>query len=353
MEEREIQQDLPEDKKKTRSFILDQLRETQPTEKLQNYFETLERGCSTWDEETFIQGVYLFSEIVGYRRREYFSELWSGCKYPNAFEELWRENHPELPITVWDQDFGRQCPTTWSNKILNSRHVLTYHGEGPLSQGLNELVRGPTGVDCGMISQLCFWMGCRYVFGDEIFNQVFDNGENFRITQTWNEKVNEDGTEGSHLYQFYDVTDTNHQTRIKTRTFNNHRLYQLKHPGGSSKLENAIEIDAQYLLFDPNAARKSLSFVEVEQKLLTSYNATQNFADRKTLSLWDLIPDYVHVDFSPHTFGQMREHALCVSKHTLSIEDLRSDRAEQEDLCEPFNFRRLKSYVEAALEKQA
>ena len=125
----------------------------------------------------------------------------------------------------------------------------------------------------------------------------------------------------------------------------------MKHPGGVARLENAIEIDAQYLLFDPKAARRSLSFVEVEQKLLSSYNATQDFADQKTLSLWNLIPDYVHGDFSPHTFGQMREHALRVSEHTLSIEDLRSDRAEQEDLREHFNFYRLKSYVEAALEK--
>lgn len=353
MEDEVVQQALSDDKKEIRSIILDKLREPHPTEKLQSYFQRLERGSPTWDEDTLIEGVYLFSEIIGYKRSEYFLERWSGCNYPSAFENLWREMHPELPITVWDQGFGRQCPATWSSQIMKSRHVLVYHHDGPLSQGLNELVIGPTGADCGMVmGELALWMGIRYVFGDEIFNRVFDNEEIFTLTQTWNETPSEDNTQGSRLYQFYDAVDGNRSIRIKARTLDNHRTYQLKHPGGCGRLQNAIEIDGQYLLFDPDASRKSLSFAEVEQKLLTSYNATQDFADRKTLSLWGLIPDHVHDDFDPHTFGQMREWASSLVGRTLSIESLRLDRAQQDDVCEAFNFSRLKSYIEAALEQE-
>nr|POE94478.1 hypothetical protein CFP56_16718 [Quercus suber] len=40
-------------------------------------------------------------------------------------------------------------PMTWELK-LNDAHFLMYVGTAPLSQGLNNLVQGPTTLDCGM-----------------------------------------------------------------------------------------------------------------------------------------------------------------------------------------------------------
>lgn len=132
---------------------------------LQAYFEELKKGSPTWDADIFIKGANRLANIVGSDRVRYYGETLKGIHYPNSFTELWNQRYPQQPITVLDREIRHQCPPSWSNGLKDFRHVLSYQGEVPLSYGLNELLQGPTTLDCGMFCQLLLWMAIRYLIG--------------------------------------------------------------------------------------------------------------------------------------------------------------------------------------------
>jgi hypothetical protein len=66
--------------------------------------------------------------------------------------------YPQQPITGLDQDIRLRYPPNWLSGVREDRWVVIYEGEAPLSQGLNELLQGPTTFDCGMFAQLILWM---------------------------------------------------------------------------------------------------------------------------------------------------------------------------------------------------
>jgi len=137
--------------------------------------------------------------------------------------------------------------------------VLTYQGEAPLSKGLNELLQGPTTLDCGMWCQLLLWMAIRYLIGDGLFDKLFKFGKRqFTLTQNHYQPMNKAGTTGSLLYPFYDkplhgkATDSlESQTRIQTRAVYGHTAYIAKHPGGEARLYHVTQINGDNIIFEP------------------------------------------------------------------------------------------------------
>jgi hypothetical protein len=179
-----------ERQKQQRANILSKLRNEPASTNLQGYFERLKKGCLTWDIETFIEGANTFAKLCGPARVQYYDNPLKGLRSANSFTKLWDETYPEEPITLWNWDIRHQCPASWSNGLEGVRCFLTYRGEGALSQGLNELIQGPTTLDCGMFCQLLLWMAIHYLVGDGLFDRLFKFGQgHLALTQLGGEST--------------------------------------------------------------------------------------------------------------------------------------------------------------------
>ncbi|KZL86235.1 hypothetical protein CI238_13162 [Colletotrichum incanum] len=337
---------LSGEKTQERAEILSELHDALPTSNLQAYFADLKSRPPAWDIETFIEGAMVLSDLIGHKRAAYYDNPLKGPHSLNSFTQSWNKMHSQHPITMWDQDIRRQCPPTWFNGLIDDNWVLSYRGEAPLSQGLNELLQGPTTLDCGMWCQFLLWMSLRYLIGDELFDSwiPLKNGR-FALTQMWGDPMNDNGTIGSLLYSFYDEHGQDSQARIQTRTVSNHPTYSMKHPGGMGSLQNVTQVDGRNLVFDPSAPQNVLSETELKQKLLDDFNAPQDSADLEKQLLYKLHPSLVHPHFHPKTFGTLAEEA---EKHANDVldEDEWSVRQEDDVLCLDFNLPRLVSWIQ-------
>ncbi|EHA21827.1 hypothetical protein ASPNIDRAFT_53663 [Aspergillus niger ATCC 1015] len=346
-----VLEQLSEPDKKQRAILLKKLHDEPASSQLLAYFERLKEGSATWDVDTYIEGMKRLANLVGPERVIYYDEPLKGLHYPDTFAELWNKANPQQPITVYDRDIRYQCPPSWSNGLKDNHQVLTYEGEAPLGHGLNELLKGPTTIDCGMWVALLLWMGIRYLIGDDLFHAIFKFEKGgFIITQNWDEPINKAGTVGNLLYPFYDSPSLHKiayfwesQTRIQIKTIHNHESYLAKHLGGLRRLENVVQVDDDYIIFDPGAPQAILSRSGLEEKLMKAYNAPQSFADAERTWMYTTFPTYVHPDFAPKNWGSLAEEAKKYANHTLNEiewEGSKSDR-ENQDYHLVFNFQRL------------
>jgi hypothetical protein len=360
-----VLEELSGQRKQQREDLLSKLRNQPPPVRLRVYQNRLKKGSPNWDIGTFIEGAKEFASLAnlsGSKRVECYGHPVAGLHYANSFTAIWNKTYPQQPITVWDQNFRRQCPPSWSSGLREGLWVLSYQGEAPLSQGLNELLQGPTTLDCGMFCQFILWMALRYLVGDTLFDELFkfQKGQ-FTLTQAWDEPINQLNSRGNMLYPFYDdppfemTTDSSQEEpRIQTRTVFNHRTYPAKHPGGEALLHNGTRIDGEYMIFDPDAPKTILSRTELEQRLRKKYNTPRNSADLEKLWLYELAPDFIHTDFAPKSLGILAEEARDYEYHTLSETDWGESRTEREEEARElqlvFNFQRLISSVREAQE---
>lgn len=207
--------------------------------------------------------------MTGSKKTEYYPEELGGLNYPNRFMEQWNTKYRQLPITIWGQDIRHQSPPGWSYKLRTGAcHMLSYEGEAPLGQGLNHLVWGPSTIDCGVYCQLLLWMAIRYLIGDKLFNELFDFKMGQFAKQDWDQP--DKGTASSLLYFLYDnplraeTSVSEPRTSIQIRSFFNHPDYLAKHPGGEGRLQNVIQIDNYYIIFDSLTPRNFLSAEELK-----------------------------------------------------------------------------------------
>jgi hypothetical protein len=354
-----MERQLSAEQKQQRVNILSKLHKQPISINLQAYFKRLEEGSPAWNIETFIKGATQFADLNGPERAKCYENPIMGLHYPTSFTELWNIKYPQHPITTWDQDFRRQCPPSWSSELRAglTYWVLSYQGEAPLSQGLNELLQGPTTLDCGMFCQLLLWMAIRYLIGDAMFDKVFgfEKGQ-FILTQNWIDSMNIARSDGNLLHRFYDnpllkqTSDPPESTtRIQTRTVYNHPKYLAKHPGGMGKLHNITQIDEFNIVFKPGARRNILSDSELDQHFMQLYNAPQDPADLQKLRLYTSFPDFVYSDFAPETFGTLAREAKERADHTFDETEWRDSQAEREKEADgmhrPFNFERLIEFL--------
>lgn len=215
--------------------------------------------------------------------------------------------------------------------------MVTYMGDGPSSQALNELFEGPAALDCGMWCQVFLLMLIRGLFGDELFDRSFTFIKGgLTLTQGWETPMNDAGTEGSLLHDFYDdpcwgeaTRSPESQRRIQTMAVFNHSTYFDQHPGGEGRLHNCFKIDNKYYFFDPNAPQSILSEEKFEQRALDVYNAPRDFADEDRIFLYNYAPHYVHPDYDPKSFGDLAEEAKKYENHILSETEWKDNEAER------------------------
>ena len=205
--------------------------------------------------------------------------------------------------------------------------VLTYHGEGPFTEGLNELMMGPTTVECGIWCPLAFWFATRYTFGVTKVLSSFrlENGQ-FKLTQECYCPMNKEGTDGNLLFPFYDhpslyrrMTDLpESQTRIQIKAIFNHPKYLLRHPAGHARLLNVIQIGDSYIAFDPEPSQPTFSLKELQHTRLEAYKRPRDDFDGEILRVRERLPEHEHPDFAPKTFGALAEEARQFENCTLS-----------------------------------
>lgn len=343
-----------------RASLLMNLHSEPASSYLQAYFERLKKGSTMWDVDTYIEGLKQLANIVGRERTKYYDNPLKGVHFPDSFAEQWNKAHPKQSISVLDRDIRYQCPPSWSNELKDFCHVLSSKGEVPLTHALNEFLKGPTTCDCGIWQQFSKWMGIRYLIGDELFLATFkfEKGQ-FILTQRWEEPINKAGTVGNLLYPFYDepilhmkASPLGSDSRIQTKSIFNNENYLVKHPGGTTSLQNVNQIDDDYIIFGPGEPQTILSRGELEKRLREAYNSTQSFADGERIWLYTTFPDYIHPHFTPTNWGTLAEEAKKHADHTLDEiewENDRLDREKQGKSCHLiFNFHRLGKCLEEA-----
>ncbi|KAL1581934.1 hypothetical protein WHR41_09518 [Cladosporium halotolerans] len=349
-----------------RAHALAELQISPASQGLKTYLKDLRTGCdhARWNVETFTEGVKTLANLCGPNRVEYYDMPLKGLNYPTTFTQLWNEAYPRYPITLWNQNVRRQCPAGWTNTLedKDTRWVIRYIGDKPLSQGLNDFLRGPTTLDCGMFCQFVLWMAIRYLVGDDLFDASceFGKGE-FALTQAWDLPMESAGNLGNLLHPFYDLplpgdvfSGLSHQKRIITKTLYNHPTYLSKHPGGMGQLQNVTQIDGSNYIFQPFAP-SILSDIELDDMLLRSYNSCQDLADLEKLAAYNMRPSFVHEHFAPKSYGDLAQEVEKSYGHELSRAEWEDGHSEREHnaagLCLVFNFERLQLCLSKAFDQ--
>jgi hypothetical protein len=199
--------------------------------------------------------------------------------------------------------------------------TLIYKGQQP-AQALDDLVKGPTVIDCGMFTQLSLWFGIRYMLGNECFNQCFGRAP-FFITQSVYNSTEESNKpfSGNPLYSFLAKKGIATIPSVTVRHLSNTPLYPLKHPGGNYGGENCIVIGEQYYIFDPHLENtQGITEATVLNLLRDAFNGDRQPYDVDRLSLYAATPEEVHPKFF-QTYGQLIEEAEKLRDKTFSEEE--------------------------------
>ncbi|PCD21365.1 hypothetical protein AU210_016330 [Fusarium oxysporum f. sp. radicis-cucumerinum] len=307
------------------------------------------------DLKTFVEGAERLASICGPERAKYYHNPLKGVHSIDSFKDAFNQAYPKQAITSSDMDIQLQCPPSWSIRFEETTGwsvVLTYEGEGPLTQGIDDVMNGPTVIDCGMWCQLLLWMAIRFLLGDDVFNQTFrfEKGK-FALTQSWGLPMNKECTDGDLLNSFYDEpgADATHY-RVHTRTVCNDAAYLSKHPGGTTRLENFVKIgDRSFVFGGTGCVRNVLSDEELDAHLRHSYNAPQHLADRQKIHQFYQYPHIQHPFYGPISFGTLASRADMYAHHTLDEAEWKARRVIREELSRDhhlvFNFGRMLAFV--------
>ncbi|KFY03553.1 hypothetical protein V490_00134 [Pseudogymnoascus sp. VKM F-3557] len=346
-------QDTPEALKQHWVETLTALYGAPASSRLCDCFQASEKGSPRWDESTFIEHLKYVASMTGPERHNYYDPPLKGLHNLPSFSELFSRRYPRQRISKQEGDFGL-CPRDWTNKLDEEKNlwVLTYHGDQLFPRGIIELFEGPTTLDCGMATELFKWFSLLLTVGASVLQEVmpFERGQ-FTLTQHWDIPMNEAGTAGNLLHQFYDPPRTKaanqltSQTRIHTRTVFNFRTYHAKHPAGIARLENVTQIDEYFLIFDPTGSKNILSKSELDQRLMEQYNSPQSTADLEKLSLWGCMKDRNHPFFNNLSLADVSAAGRRCANHTFDKSSWKATEAQRkedaEGLCLAFNFERL------------
>lgn len=236
--------------------------------------------------QNFKEGVQRFimlANMLPEERVAFYGNRYAGLYNNNHLAELWNAICSREDI-IAPHALDEFVPSDWEIIADEGSISLKYTGF-TAAAALNELLRGPTVIDCGIFCQLGIWFGIRYVLGDERFNNEFGN-QAFWITRSNFEAVRE-GFEsgGSPLFSFFTSIT---QDSVSIEHVFNDAAYRLKHPGGNSGGENCLVIDNLYYTFSPLkvTARNGFSRTEVIQELLDVFNAAPDFNDEEAIKVF-------------------------------------------------------------------
>lgn len=248
--------------------------------------------------QNFKEGVKRFimlANMIPDERVAFYGNRYAGLYDNNHLAELWNTTcSPEDMIAPHALDSF--APSDW--EIIGDAASISfkYMGLTPAA-ALDELLRGPTVIDCGIFCQLGIWFGIRYVLGDNRFNNEFGN-QPFWITRSNFEAASEGfESQGSPLFSFF---TTFIQDSVSIEHVFNDRDYRLKHPGGNNGGQNSLVIDNRYYTFTPLIARNGFTRTEVIQELLDALNAAPDSHDEEAIKVF-----FRNSDFFQSRYGSI------------------------------------------------
>ncbi len=305
-----------------------QLQRATPLTQLQAYLADFSKPKSI-DSETFVEGVKKFIQLANsnpadeeekHSRKGLYGNNDAGLHYNNDLVKMWNASN------VGDKSIKASQVSTlaasgWDSTCQDGFNTLIYKGQQP-AQALDELVKGPTVIDCGMFSQLSLWFGIRYMLGNERFNQCFGRAP-FFITQVVYNAIGHsyEPYSGSPLYSFLSTIEKAEVPTVTVKHIANSPLYPLKHPGGNYDGENCIVIGDNYYIFDPHLENtQGLTESAVMELLRQSFNEERKQYDDDRLALYAENPGNFHPPLS-QTFGELIKMA----------DELRDTKLEEEE----------------------
>lgn len=248
----------------------------------------------------FCIGVESFLRIANFtadeRRTFYGSELF-GLNYSTNIADLLSATGTFGRVSV--SQLVKVHPDSWGSPSAGTgKAFLVYEGSKP-SQALDELIKGPTAIDCGMFCQLAIWFGIRYVLGNEIFDTLFGR-QALYVTQ-FNYSAPDTSSNpytGSLLSSFMsgdaEIEDGIAES-IQISYVSNIQDYQYKHPGGEANGQNCILTpDGLYTIFSPFRAEKKFPKSVIQDILFGFFNAPQDTHDLECLARYEKFPDQTH-----------------------------------------------------------
>jgi hypothetical protein len=285
------------------------------------------------NHENFVEGVKQFIALAnsnplgqGSNRQALYGTIYSGLHYDNELITLWNTQHPnQKPLNIIE--LTALSPIGWDSIVQEGFVTLIYKGQQP-AQALDNLVKGPTIIDCGIFTQLSLWFGIRYMLGNERFNQCFGRAP-FFLTQISYSDIQDKNKPflGNPLYSFLVKKERATIPSVTVKNFSNTLLYRLKHPGGNYGSENCIMIGDQYYIFDPHLEQnQGMTEASILNLLREAFNESIRPYEMNRLSLYAATSEQFNPHFS-HTHGQLIEKANVLRDKTLSEEEF--SRLEQ------------------------
>jgi hypothetical protein len=305
------------------------------------------------DTETFITGIKLFIKLANSSpldessddgRKAIWGNIFSGLHYANDLATLWHLKYPaETPLS--SSRVLTYVPTSWDSVIQEEGFkALIYKGHKP-AEALDELLKGPTAIECGMFAQLSLWFGIRYMLGNERFNECFGRAP-FYVTQMVYQRIEDSMTPwlGNPLFSFLSTAEKPTEPSIILKHVANVLLYRLKHPGGGYGGQNCILIGGKYNVFDPHSLETvGLDEAQVLEALYEGFNSDRGASDEERLALYAKTPMTIHPYFW-RTYAELIAVADSLRDTKFTEEEFRA--AEREDYPElVFDFNKFLAWL--------
>ncbi len=341
-----MQMAMPKEPSPPVKFLLE-LRNRSPSRELSAYLSTLKMPKEL-SLANFIQGVQAFLDVANLtpeeRKSFYGSEL-LGLHYNTTISDLLSVQFGSIGV----KDLPLISPASWGAQMAKEGiQSLIYKGDKP-SHALDELLKGPSAIDCGMFCQLAIWFGIRHVLGNQAFDTLFGKGP-FYITQ-----FNYDPTSilkpyiGSPLFSFLRSAAgaADAAVGIRIEYVQNVDLYGFKHPGGESNGDNCIVLqDENYTCFSrkPKDQKAGLSRARVDDLLYEAFNAPQDDHDAARLALYLEHPETIHPRHQ-RSYGALSKLGEDLAAITLPREEWRAKVSTAPSTIAHFDFTRFQEWV--------
>lgn len=272
----------------------------------------------------FKAGVELYTRIANMLPSDRvisYGTVYGGLYTNNHLAELWNRNRATKE-RIAPHGLDSIAPDVWEIIAEDHTMALRYSGSSPAS-GLDQLLLGPSVIDCGMFCQLGIYFGLRYVLGDRAFDAHF--GEKPLLVTRFlyeGESESKKAHIANPLFAFFEKEPMD---SVFIEHVFNHPMYPLKHPGGNCGGQNCLVIGENYHIFEPLTDDTSLPRDKVIEQLLAAYNAEPDQHDQDALIVFG---NKDNVDFFQSCYGSIYQFSFSVIAWYKMMTHIQSFRAE-------------------------
>lgn len=272
----------------------------------------------------FKAGVELYTRIANMLPSDRvisYGTTYGGLYTNNHLAEVWNQNCA-AEERIAPHTLDGITPDVWEIIAEDHTMALRYSGSSPAS-ALDQLLLGPSVIDCGMFCQLGVYFGLRYVLGDREFDAHFGK-KPLLVTRFLYEGEGE--KKKAHLVNpLFAFFAKEPMDSVFIEHIFNHPMYPLKHPGGNCGGQNCLVIAENYHIFRPITRDTSLPRDRVVKQLLDAYNAEPDQHDQDALIVFG---NKDNAEFFQACYGSIYQFDFSVIAWYKMMTHIQSFRAE-------------------------